>query len=86
VLALQVGQAASVAPVANASSLTLANPVWTISPALPAGLSLDPGTGAIHGTPAGPAGSGHYTVTFAFSYDLGGGAGQAICDLWITVS
>jgi hypothetical protein len=38
---------------------------WTVSPALPAGLLLDPDTGVIWGTPGAPAAAADYEVTAA---------------------
>lgn len=40
-----------------------ASMVFTVSPALPAGLVLDPTTGEIHGTPTAATASADYTVT-----------------------
>ena len=36
---------------------------WTVAPELPAGLSVDPSTGVLSGTPASPAAATVYTVT-----------------------
>ena len=52
-------------------AMTTANPSvsggtvtsWTVSPALPAGLSLDNSTGAISGTPTAITSSANYTIT-----------------------
>ena len=43
---------------------------WSVSPALPAGLSLDAATGAISGTPAAIRGTAGYTITAS---NAGGG-------------
>lgn len=48
---------------------------FSVSPELPAGLSLDPATGEIGGTPTGPAGAAAYTVTME---DLVGEASDEI--------
>lgn len=40
-----------------------ATPTFSVSPALPSGLSLDPGTGVISGTPTVSAAEASYTVT-----------------------
>ena len=61
---------------------------WDISPALPSGLSLDPFTGTITGTPSGSQGTGQYTVyanssttsysrTFSLSFNSGSGMTNA---------
>ena len=36
---------------------------WSVSPSLPAGLSLDSSTGAISGTPSAVTSSAAYTIT-----------------------
>ena len=46
---------------------------WTISPSLPAGLSLDSSTGAISGTPTAISSSTSYTITATNA----GGSGTA---------
>lgn len=53
--------------------------VYSVSPALPAGLSLDPTTGILSGTPTVPTPAANYTVTAA------NGAGQSTFALNITV-
>jgi alpha-tubulin suppressor-like RCC1 family protein len=53
---------------------------YSISPPLPAGLSLDPSTGVISGTPTAIAGEATYTVTATNS------GGSASVDLVITVN
>lgn len=53
---------------------------YTVSPALPAGLNLNSGTGAISGTPTAPAAAGNYTVTASNS------SGQATATLSIAVN
>ena len=50
---------------------------YSVSPALPAGLSLDSATGTLSGTPTAPAGSAAYTVTATNS----GGSAQATLTL-----
>jgi hypothetical protein len=52
---------------------------YVISPALPAGLTLDTATGRISGTPTAASGSARYTVTAQNS------SGSATFDLSITV-
>jgi len=47
---------------------------WTVTPALPAGLSLDPNTGTVTGTPASAQSKTKYTVT---ATDARGAAGSA---------
>lgn len=63
-----VGQAYSQNVVATFAAAT-APDVWAVSPALPAGLTLNTATGAITGTPTSAA-SGTYTITA--SYNPGG--------------
>ncbi len=53
---------------------------YAVTPALPAGLSLDPGTGIITGTPTTPAATATYTVTAS------NGSGSATAALVLTVS
>lgn len=53
--------------------------LFAVSPALPAGLALDAGTGAITGTPTAEAGQTDHTVTAS------NGAGQTTTDVTITV-
>jgi hypothetical protein len=51
-------------PIANLTpTITGAQITYSIDPALPAGLSIDPTTGVISGTPSAPAASALYTVT-----------------------
>ena len=49
----------TVTPTANGGAIT----TWSVSPSLPAGLSLDSSTGAISGTPTAVTTSATYTVT-----------------------
>ena len=49
----------TVTPTANGGTIT----TWSVSPSLPAGLSLDSSTGAISGTPTAVTTSATYTVT-----------------------
>ena len=49
----------TVTPTANGGTIT----TWSVSPSLPAGLSLDSSTGAISGTPTAVTSSATYTVT-----------------------
>ncbi len=59
--ALTQSHAANFTPVTGANGApTLA---YSISPPLPAGLSIDPGTGAISGTPSGTLAATSFTVT-----------------------
>ncbi len=48
---------------ANAASITGSVDSFTVSPALPAGLSLNKSTGAVTGTPTAAAAAANYTVT-----------------------
>ncbi|MCZ2477915.1 hypothetical protein G9H58_07555 [Aquirufa antheringensis] len=58
---LTVGQAMlPISPSVSAGSGTL---TYTVSPSLPAGLSIHPSTGVISGTPTAAVGSANYTVT-----------------------
>lgn len=54
-------------PVASFTPVTgsggVATLSYAVSPSLPAGLSLNPSTGAITGTPSGPSAARNYTVT-----------------------
>lgn len=64
--------------VADQSSSTIKKIVttgYTISPALPAGLSFDGTTGAVSGTPTNPASASDYTVT---AYNAGGSGKASI--------
>jgi hypothetical protein len=56
---LTTGVARTVAPVNTGGAAT----AWTITPALPAGLSFDASTGAISGTPSAPSAPVSYLVT-----------------------
>ena len=67
--------AAIPAPTVSGSDL-----VFTVTPALPAGRSLDPLTGVISGTPAAAAALTAYTVSAA----NGGGATQAVLNLSVS--
>ena len=49
----------TVTPTANGGTIT----GWSVSPSLPAGLSLDSTTGAINGTPTAVTVSATYTIT-----------------------
>ena len=51
----------------SAPSGSLALPLWSVTPSLPAGLTLDPATGAISGTPTAAA---HGTYVFSVSERL----------------
>jgi hypothetical protein len=76
-VALTQGQAvgASIpAPTVTGSDL-----LFTVTPALPAGLTFDPLTGIIAGTPAAAAAQAAYTVTAA----NGGGNAQAVVNLTV---
>jgi len=53
---------------------------YSVSPALPAGLNLDPGTGVISGAPTVVAAAATYTITASNA------AGQTTCALSITVN
>lgn len=53
---------------------------WSVLPALPGGLTLDPVTGSVAGTPTAPSPQATYTVTAANS------AGKATASLSITVA
>jgi uncharacterized repeat protein (TIGR01451 family) len=65
--------AAGTAIASDTPSLSGGTPTsWTVAPALPAGLSLNPSTGLITGTPAAAAASAAFTVTATNS----GGAAQ----------
>jgi|GEM_PF-2183787 len=55
-------------------------PTFTVSPALPGGLSLNAATGVISGTPAAASGKTKYTITATNS------AGTVTDSLWITVA
>ena len=55
-----VGKIAMLQPPVNTGGLAT---TYTIAPALPAGLALDPITGAINGTPSAPTASTSYTIT-----------------------
>ena len=46
-------------PTVNGGTITS----WSVSPSLPAGLSLDSSTGAISGTPSAVTSSANYTIT-----------------------
>lgn len=46
-----------------ATELGLLNPAYTMSPELPGGLTIDPATGTISGTPTAGSPSTSYTVT-----------------------
>lgn len=64
----------------NAATTTGGTPTgFTVAPALPAGLSLDPTTGAITGTPTNETPGTTYTVTASNS----GGSAQAALDITI---
>lgn len=66
--------------VANTPSLTGTGPfTWSVSPALPAGLSLDPSSGLLTGTPAVASASTSYVVTVTNSY------GSTTANLGLTV-
>lgn len=52
-----------VTPSASDSDRSVTSFVWSISPTLPAGVTLDPATGAISGTPAHASAEEPYTVT-----------------------
>jgi hypothetical protein len=52
---------------------------WSISPALPPGLALDPGTGVLSGQPTAPSPTTPYTVT------ANNGTNSSSTFLWITV-
>ena len=52
---------------------------WSVAPALPAGLALDPVTGVVSGTPAAASPAAAYTVTASNA------AGSASVALWIAV-
>ena len=52
-------QMTTVTPTANGGTIT----GWSVSPSLPAGLSLDSSTGAISGTPTAVTSSATYTIT-----------------------
>ncbi|MFN8123098.1 MAG: Ig domain-containing protein [Thermoleophilia bacterium] len=66
-------------PVAPAELRVTGTPRFSVSPALPAGLSLDPATGAITGSPAAEAATATYTVTVTDS------SGSATAPLSLTV-
>jgi len=53
----------NVTPHATDSDGTLTSFTWSISPALPTGVSLNPSTGVISGTPASAAALTPYTLT-----------------------
>ena len=55
---------------------------WSVSPSLPAGLSLDSSTGAIHGTPTAVTSSATYTVTASNT----GGSTTMTSPSWSTIS
>ncbi|MCE9596259.1 MAG: beta-propeller fold lactonase family protein [Planctomycetes bacterium] len=59
----------SVAP--NLATLNVGGGSFTIAPALPAGMTLDPLTGAIAGTPQAPSAATSYTVTATFGSSSG---------------
>ena len=50
-----------------ATAVTGSGAQWTVSPSLPAGLTLDPTTGAISGTPTVASPSSRYTFTATWS-------------------
>jgi hypothetical protein len=54
---------------------------WSVTPALPAGLNLDPTTGVIWGLPTAPAAAASYTIT-----GLAGAQGQISTALTISVA
>ncbi|HEX4004881.1 MAG TPA: putative Ig domain-containing protein [Acidobacteriaceae bacterium] len=68
----------AITPDAPASGSSATN--WSISPVLPAGLSLSPGSGIVSGTPTVVAATASYTVTAA------GLGGSATTTLSITVN
>jgi len=57
---LTVGTAASITPQVSGMAAVTS---WSVSPSLPAGLSLNSTTGAISGTPTAAASASNYTVT-----------------------
>ena len=66
----------TVTPTANGGPVTS----WSVSPSLPAGLSLDSSTGAISGTPTAVTSSATYTVT------AGNTGGSTTADVTIVVN
>ncbi len=66
----------TVTPTANGGPVTS----WSVSPSLPAGLSLDSSTGAISGTPTAITSSATYTVT------AGNTGGSTTADVTIVVN
>jgi hypothetical protein len=75
-LTLEAGQSfPSDVPVVSGSSLS-----FSVSPALPAGLSLDAATGAVYGVPSATSGSNTYTVTAS------NGGGKTTATVSLTVN
>ena len=70
-------QGQPVGPSIPAPAVSGSDLVFTVTPALPAGLGLDPLTGVISGTPAAATAQAAYTVTAANA----GGAAQAVLNL-----
>lgn len=65
----------------NAPSIQGSTPLtYSVDPALPPGLTLNPGTGIISGTPSAQTASAYYTVTASNS------AGSTICILSLAVA
>ena len=77
---LQLTVGTAMAPLAPSQVARTGIPGFTVDPALPAGLALDPGTGTISGTPTGGHPSTVHTVTMT---DL---AGSAAAPLTIAVA
>ena len=66
----------TVTPTANGGPVT----AWSVSPSLPAGLSIDSTTGAVSGTPTAVTSSATYTVTASNT------GGSTTADLTIVVN
>ncbi|HJW34348.1 MAG TPA: putative Ig domain-containing protein, partial [Holophagaceae bacterium] len=71
---LVIGKDAALTPLAPTSTGG-AVVAWSVSPALPAGLALNPGTGVLSGTPTASAAPQAYTVTATNS---GGSLGKQL--------
>lgn len=60
---LSYASSGAITPNDGSHNGTQAGTAWTVSPALPAGLSINSGTGIISGTPTTPTAAADYTVT-----------------------